>query len=310
MEDLAERVGITSACLTEAIEPFGYAQNSSKMVVIPILTGPGSYTDLRSINSQKRRGMESPGGFIGKIADNARSLGAWITQYGSFSHERKKRLAAIRAAHSEVGCQLVQCLPYRYKRTLMICHIQNRALSAIEAFVPADADYAALDLAIASAGRLALAGKACTRNSENEVIDSMNTAEVLAHWKIVGCAIEARLRRLHWYQAMARHMANNLQVITAIFGVSTMELNHGFGNDTNISESYGIGVDPNPWVRQFFGDICFIGQIEPGADLLEQMRGEYARIFTWGEIRDRFLEIDFKELRSKACSSCHPPPWL
>ena len=64
-------------------------------------------------------------GFPGKVIDNARSLGAWINSFGSFAHEKHKRVEALRQAKIDAGPLLRQVkLPYQLKRIFLVCYIK------------------------------------------------------------------------------------------------------------------------------------------------------------------------------------------
>ena len=77
-------------------------QNEDKLVTLPVLAGAGSRVAARAI--RRTQGARCPG----LVADNTRSLGAWITAWGSFAHERKGRIDAVRLAKIEVGPMLRQ----------------------------------------------------------------------------------------------------------------------------------------------------------------------------------------------------------
>ena len=110
-DDLARRIQSSSTLLSEVLEPTGFAQNTTKLVTIPVLSGVGSRKAMRSLRASG--GSEFPG----TVTDNARSLGAWINAFGTFAHEKFKRLDALRQARLDAGPMLRQPrLPYQLKR--------------------------------------------------------------------------------------------------------------------------------------------------------------------------------------------------
>ena len=161
LKELVARANLSSDLLTEAIGSAGYKQNTGKLVTLPILSGEGSRAAFRTLRSSKGAGLP------GSISESARSLGAWINSWGSFAHEKLKRVAATRQAKFDAGPLLRQPrLPYKLKRIFLICYIQNCALSCTESFVLGKADYAALDVTILQAARLAMTGRATFRDTE------------------------------------------------------------------------------------------------------------------------------------------------
>ena len=73
-----------------------------------------------------------------------------------------EKALATKAALREVGTLWTEKgIPWRFKRAVFVCKLQNTALSGAEAYVLTPADHVALDKDIVYLGRVALAGKAC-----------------------------------------------------------------------------------------------------------------------------------------------------
>eukprot|EP00959_Pyramimonas_sp_CCMP1952_P105447 2204403-Pyramimonas_sp.AAC.1 len=51
-------------------------------------------------------------------------------------------------------------IPYRWKRCVLLCHVVNSALSAVECFIPSSGQQRKLELAVAGLCRRAMRGKA------------------------------------------------------------------------------------------------------------------------------------------------------
>ena len=111
-------------------------------------------------------------------------------------------------------------------------------------------------------------GKACERFEAGNAIKSRTTSQVLRRWQMVPSLLEARVMRLGWYQRIARDVNNNVQLLCAVFGMSSIELRRSFSPDSNLTEDRRLGFDPNPWARQFFGDIEASALLELGRDLV------------------------------------------
>ena len=87
------------------------------------------------------------------------------------------------------------------------------------------------------------------------------------------------VRRLGWYQRIAIDVNNNMQLLCAIFGMSTIELRRRFSPDSNITEDKRMRSDLNPWTRHFGGDIDALALRETCRDLVNQTEGAHAKVF-------------------------------
>ena len=182
-------------------------------------------------------------------------------------------------------------------------------MCSIEAYAPSAKDYEQLDLAVAGLGRMAMAGKAATRNEEGDVVRSLSTAEILHHWGIAPAALEAKIRRLCWYQRMARDVEGNTHVLCAIFGVTRMELQEGASEDDGIKIDGSIGRNPDPWCKQFFEDMGALALVDGAGELCELVGDRQAMVFHDGPAKDLCVALDMSELRARALRGGCSPTW-
>ena len=182
-------------------------------------------------------------------------------------------------------------------------------MSGLEAFIFSPTDGDSLDAEIAGLCRLALRGKACRWDEEHRnVLSCLTTEQLLAHWKLLPTFIELRIRRLGWLQCMAKNPANHIQEIGAIFCVTRMEKQEGYGeyfNDQGRLEEWA-----SPWAWQAARDFDSLIVLDEGKSWLSDLDGRYSLVFQQGPLRDAFLNIDTKQLRAFALSKSIPPPGL
>ena len=243
----------------------------------------------------------------GRTTEGTRSLGCIITANCSYTAERKEGQKAVRQAFQQVGTFWTELgIPWKWKRSMFICRVQNAGLSGIETFLPTDRDYRMLDCTIASVGRLALRGKACDKEQDEMRYKAMTTGQVLRKWGVATCRTEATVRRLKWYQSMARNPKDSLQVLTALFGTLRAE---GSKEGFVCADSEGrLGPGANPWLQRLDKDIEEMATLDDAAGLVEELGGRYLRLFRGGEEAERFVALDVTQLRLREVRACVPPP--
>eukprot|EP00959_Pyramimonas_sp_CCMP1952_P258118 5394749-Pyramimonas_sp.AAC.1 len=85
-------------------------------------------------------------------------------------------------------------IPYKWKRCVLLCHVVNSALSAVECFIPSTGQLRKLELAVAGLCRRAMRGKASWEDAHH--VRSLSSQQVLEYWKIIPLCVELRVRRL------------------------------------------------------------------------------------------------------------------
>eukprot|EP00959_Pyramimonas_sp_CCMP1952_P043169 903105-Pyramimonas_sp.AAC.1 len=70
-------------------------------------------------------------------SEAVRYLGPRLTPTQSFQTELGRRIQAAKTAYFRMGrfWQLPN-IPFRWKRCVLLCHVVNSALSAVECFIP------------------------------------------------------------------------------------------------------------------------------------------------------------------------------
>ena len=88
-------------------------------------------------------------------------MGGILATNGGYTEELRVREQKVAAAFYSMGqFWYLKNVPWRFKRAVFICKVQNSALCNIEAFLPSAAQYQRLDSVVAQYARRVLMGKA------------------------------------------------------------------------------------------------------------------------------------------------------
>ena len=150
----------TNQELDTALESIGCRQNRKKQEIIPVLAGPGSYRDAQNL----RRGRVV---LPARHKPHARYLGAEVASSSSFSPELQKRRRAVAVAFYSLGrFWTLKRTPWKVRRGMLICCVQNAALHGNECFILNENNWQALDKLVARYARMAMRGAAHTKTEE------------------------------------------------------------------------------------------------------------------------------------------------
>ena len=112
--------------------------------------------------------------------------------------------------------------------------------------------------------------------------------------------LELQIRRLVWYQQLAKDIQNHICVLMAIFG------RLGCETCNTVDAAGRILQTANPWAKQFLADIQCFQKIDAGQALLDLLDDRVLLVFTI--FLPEFLAIDMSELRRTFDPICIPPP--
>ena len=139
----------------------------------------------------------------------------------------------------------------------MIGFGQGALLSGLESFVLSPTDCRRLDSTLAAMGRIAMMGAATCWTGPHPT--SLSNVAVLAHWKLLGCEMEMKIRRLRMYQSWALDPQHHCQVLCCLFGVAA------FDRDRPPLENGQPTSYASPWVLQLYKDFVWAaGELEVG----------------------------------------------
>ena len=140
--------------------------------------------------------------------------------------------------------------------TMLVSHL----LSAIESYVPSKTDFRQFDAMLNTKLRICMKGRACQFDAEGSAKKRPNK-KVLQYWRLVPLALEARVRRLLFFQSLVADPNNHRLVLAAVFGRARFE-------DQNASLGKSVAPPPllqngafnsapaaDPWLQQIDEDL-------------------------------------------------------
>lgn len=295
LAELSALAAVSNSSLDERLRDSLYGQNRSKQVAIVSLPGKGS---LRGRQLLRRIG----GGLASEAADCARSLGAQVHHLDG-AERRARKMATPAAFFSLRRFWHASDVPWRWRHALFLCKVVNTALANVEAFCPSPAELGQLTMLAAYLGRRATSGAACTKGKDGQQV-AMDPEAVLRHWRVCPMDLDARLRRLRWYQSMALYPSQYVQVLAAMFGCARCD------SQPMLDQQGRVVSSANPWAHQAWADIyAMCSSLESAAPLQNMAGGSILAFFRLGEIRDLFVRLDLAELRSAYLSRRVPSQW-
>ena len=158
----------------------------------------------------------APGAFPGRVLNELRYLGPRITAENSNVPERGFRVAALKQGFAKYMGFWNSSTNIRLKRVIYIGVVQSPALSAQETSVLKRPDYRATDGPMTKQLRSMAMGSTC--NKDGQPPKSWATIDIWRYWHLCPAALELRVRRLVWLQAMINDQEANAHPIAALFG--------------------------------------------------------------------------------------------
>ena len=299
LRDLCEKVRRSDDRLDRLLMTSGHKQNRGKQVLVACLVGKGA--------RHGRSELQGPnnGGFECQVTESARYLGPWLHAKQQRGVDMAVRLAAMRTSFYSLGSFWSHSLPWKWKRSMLICKVQNAGLSAIEAFCFSATDYDRLDKAMARYCRIAMRGKATDYDGHGGTRTWTNSA-VLKFFRITPMAIEARVRRLKWWQTMVKTKGGGgaEQLLAAVLGRARFE----DGDMAPLDADGRISTCAPPLAIQFEQDLASPAESEIGENFMGALDGDIKKLFTDQDTIDEFGAMDMNYLRSAAVLTAAIPP--
>ena len=180
--------------------------------------------------------------------------------------------------------------------------VRNAALSGLECLVLTDSEYRQLDATICKFSRKVLRGDACrkTQSATGKVFHAISDTDVYKLMRLVPSHLELCIRRLQYWQSVAREPHLHKLVLAAVFGKMVFDT-----HDTVLADG-SLHGQANLWAKQLESDVLQLLTLDSAAERLVGLNGRILLLFS--EFRNDFVCIDCGELRSKFFSVCIPPP--
>ena len=308
LDDPADATRISnydSQQLDRAVQQKRYRQNASKAEIAYHFT---RRAEMRTFTADKK--------LIGKAMPTIIHLGGSFDPTGSFSTERARRAEAARKGFRTLGGFWFSSAGYGSKRTMFIAMVFAHILSGLESYVVGPGDARFFDAILNRMLRSALRGRAHQVDGGG-YHRSIPNIHVLKFWRLPPVALELRVRRLLFFQAMLAEPSRHAMLFAALFGRLALEKDHedrslpampaplcteGCFRETSASD---------PWTKQLHHDMLDLlphDNYENFTTLWRQHNFSYTTLLNNDELRSVFLDLDIRFLRSTFMFANWSPP--
>ena len=214
------------------------------------------------------------------------------------------RVRAAKASWARMGRFWFWSLASRRGKLLVYrALVHNTLLSGLECLVLEKQKYAQLGSLVLRHGRKLMQGQACFKQQLADGSTryvACKSKDVWRWLRLCPSELELQVRRLSWYQQLARDIERHQCVLLALLGKLGCEV-----HDT-IDAAGRVLPNANPWAKQFAADMQLLCNIDDGQTLLAAMGDQYALALT--EYAEEFVSIDVTALRGTFDPVCVPPP--
>ena len=275
-------------------------QNIGKQEHVVFFGGQSSVSNYRAV-------YETP--FLpGKTVSSTRYLGARVHYAGKNQDEVNFRLQVAKRNWARMAHFWHRSFSSKRGKVLVYTALVHSALlSGLETFVLEQSKYKQLNALVLRHGRKLMQGKGCSKQVLEDGSIKYTACKLKTVWKwlrLCPCELELQIRRLAWYQQLARDIHKHKCVLMAIFGKL------GFESQDTVDSGGKILPSANAWAQQFSTDIHQgLCKMDAGQGLLDLLQDCVVLVFT--EFLPEFLALDMSEIRRTFDPVCIPPPgWV
>lgn len=299
-QDMRLALEVGNSSLDRWLWEIDLVQNVGKQEHVVFFGGQGSASNYRTVYETS---------FLpGKTTPSARYLGARAHYAGRTQDEIDARLQAAKQNWARMAHFWHRSFSSKRGKVLVYTALVHSALlSGLETLVLEQSKYKQLNTMVLRHGRRLMQGEGCSKQVLEDGTVKHVACKSKTVWKwlrLCPCELELQIRRLVWYQQLARDIYKHKCILMAIFG------RFGFESRDTIDSAGRILPSANPWAQQFSTDIQEgLGKIDAGRGLLDWVQDRVVLVFT--EFRPEFLAIDMCEIRGTFDPVCIPPPeWV
>ena len=297
--DLQASMEVVNTSLDRRLWEIELVQNRDKQEHVVYFGGPRSKSYYRQFYSRER--------LPGKTLPSARYLGGRVHFAGQSHEEIAMRVQAAKVNWARMGQFWFRSVASRRSKLLVYrALVHSTLLSGLEVLVLEKGKFAQLDSLILQHGRKLMQGKACDKQEQEDGTIRYVSCKSKVVWRWMGlcpCELELQIRRLSWYQQLARDVQRHKCVLMALFGRLGCESEEAFDLRGGLVET------ANPWAKQFADDMRTLEAIDDGHSLLQLVSDNFGLVFT--EYASDFISVDVSALRRLFDPVCIPPPgWL
>jgi hypothetical protein len=272
-----------SLALTKCLTKRSYEQNAKKAEIIAYIPSHKLYKTFRSDPRT-----------IGRVLPQLKYLGAQNAPSNSNQAERRARLDAANTSFVQMYSYFVGRGGYKTKRLQFVSLIISALLSGLETIDIGVIDTRTFDCSILKKLRCMLLGKGYKHDEQSGQTTKWTSGQVWQYWRLIPTALELTIRRVKWYQDIARWPLANAQVLTALFG-------HFPGSEPTLNEEKKVTATANFAARNIVSDLSLLCKSECGYEFASVWTENIASLFdgTDNHIKQAFLNVDPSYLRSQ-----------
>lgn len=157
----------------------------------------------------ENRQFQAMGGAWGRVLPNLKYLGGMLSAFGSNVAEVSARLKTMTAGWCSMHGFWHSKAPMRMKRLAFVVPVYGVGLVGLESYLFVAGDWKKPDRRALKYLRCLMEGAASKKQAGDEGFARMKKEAIWRTWRLAPFAVEARLRRLRWYQdILARPQEN------------------------------------------------------------------------------------------------------
>lgn len=174
--------------------------------------------------------------------------------------ERKASLDSANANFVTMYLEFVSRTGYNSKRLQFVTLITSASYSGLETIDLGVIDARAFDSCILKKLRCILLGRGYTSEYKNGRKDKWTNGQVWNPWRVIPSALELMIRRVKWFQDIARWPLANAQLLTSIFG-------HFPSSAPTLNQEYRVQPESNFAATNLVNDLSLLCKSECGHEL-------------------------------------------
>ena len=294
--DMLQTISRSNVLLDQALSIVTLAQHVDKQEHLPFFAGEGTDANMRRVYTNH---------FLpGKVVRAARYLGPLLHFGGRFNAEVANRVQAADRSWAAMGkFWSHNRLAKKPLIELFTALVYNTLLSGLEACCLNKTQLQRLDRKVLSWGRKLMRGEACVKlvsADGTKEFHALPSSKVWQYLGLVPSSIELAIRRLRFWQSVARNVEAHSTVLATVFGT------FNWGQARPIDESGRLTPESGPWAKALVDDVRLLEGHDDGYLLVRDMDERPLLLFT--KLREQFLQVDASVLKREFLSIAIPPP--
>lgn len=207
---------------------------------------------------------------------------------------RGSAAAAMKIGWIQMGVFWNAKAPWAVRRLALAMKVQSNALSAMTAFVLRPRELRRLDRQMEKFLRAALQGASPEWRADSHP-RRWPAAALWRKWQLAPCAVELRVQRLRWLQAMIAHPEALAQLVAVVFGRARFD-----PRPPPLEAPTDDQAHRDPWLRQLLEDVGALADCDEGdfGGVCRDAEADVAQLFHPGYLREVFLATDATYLRA------------